>query len=353
MTFQRFLNQTPIAHDLPHFDPGPETDWFGIKALWYEGPQYRDKRTKVFAYIGYPNVKTGEKVPAVVLVHGGGGHAYPEWIRRWNEKGFAAIAMETTGYIPSEDWKGHVGTEEHVDGQYVHELYGELSETGYDLGPDNTEMHDFALPVENQWMYHAVADTILAHNLLLQDPKVDAAHIGIVGISWGASLRLLRSATIPDMLLPFRFTAAVILTVILVQNGYRLRFVNPRYKNNGVPQIALIGSKFLYYGNAGVRTPVSLSKETAFPIRQRERPARFCRSARICTILTGMVGIPTRATALHRLFPSADCPSFSSLPIFQAKAVSGSKSRFRRTFPGFPFVWSTVQHLWNMIVTIK
>lgn len=185
MTFQRFLNQTPIAHDLPHFDPGPETDWFGIKALWYEGPQYRDKRTKVFAYIGYPNVKTGEKVPAVVLVHGGGGHAYPEWIRRWNEKGFAAIAMETTGYIPSEDWKGHVGTEEHVDGQYVHELYGELSETGYDLGPDNTEMHDFALPVENQWMYHAVADTILAHNLLLQDPKVDAAHIGIVGISWG------------------------------------------------------------------------------------------------------------------------------------------------------------------------
>ena len=47
-------------------------------------------------------------------------------------------------------------------------------------------MLDCDLPLEKQWMYHAVADTILAHNILLKDEKVDPDKIGIIGISWGA-----------------------------------------------------------------------------------------------------------------------------------------------------------------------
>lgn len=191
MIFERFMDHTPEVHFMPDFDPNPSTDWYGIKALWYEGPQYKQHKTKVFAYIGYPQAKPGQKVPAVVLVHGGGGHAYPEWIRRWNEKGFAAIAMDTTGFLPSEQWKGLAGTEEHIEGQYVQELYGELAESGYVLGPNNSEMTDYDLPLEEQWMYHAVADTILAHNILIADNNVDASKIGIVGISWGAVITAL------------------------------------------------------------------------------------------------------------------------------------------------------------------
>lgn len=188
MQLEYFNNLKPDVHYIPEFDPKPSTDWYGIKALWYEGAHYREKKTKVFAYIGYPKVAEGEKVPAVVLVHGGGGHAYPEWIRQWNARGFAAIAMDTTGYIPAEEYKGIEGTEVPPDEtvKYVHELYGTIEEDGYTLGPDNSQMRDCDLPLEDQWMYHAVADTIIAHNILINDDKVDTDKIGIVGISWGA-----------------------------------------------------------------------------------------------------------------------------------------------------------------------
>jgi len=40
-------------------------------------------------------------------------------------------------------------------------------------------------PIEDQWMYHAVAAVIRGHSLLRSQPEVDAARIGITGISWG------------------------------------------------------------------------------------------------------------------------------------------------------------------------
>jgi hypothetical protein len=35
------------------------------------------------------------------------------------------------------------------------------------------------------WMYQCVTEVILAHNLLMQDERIDANKIGITGISWG------------------------------------------------------------------------------------------------------------------------------------------------------------------------
>ncbi len=43
-------------------------------------------------------------------------------------------------------------------------------------------------PREDQWTYHAVADAILAHSLLLSLPEVDASRTGLTGISWGGYL---------------------------------------------------------------------------------------------------------------------------------------------------------------------
>lgn len=185
--FWELCNVQPRFQYLPEFDPKPNTAWYGIKALWFEGTAYSGQKTKVFAYIGYPKEAEFEKVPAVVLVHGGEGHAFPEWIKKWNEKGFAAIAMDTTGYFPNEAWRGLVGTEEGTaKDKYDRRLYGQLAEEGYTVGPDNVDMRtDVALPLQEQWMYHAVADTILAHNILRQDERIDSERIGICGISWG------------------------------------------------------------------------------------------------------------------------------------------------------------------------
>ncbi|WP_315854359.1 prolyl oligopeptidase family serine peptidase [Rubripirellula lacrimiformis] len=40
-------------------------------------------------------------------------------------------------------------------------------------------------PIADQWMYHAVADTVLANSLLRSLPEVDADRVGVMGISWG------------------------------------------------------------------------------------------------------------------------------------------------------------------------
>lgn len=185
MNIEFFLHCVPKMKYLPSYDPKPETGWNGIKALWYEGASYKGKPTKVFAYIGIPEVQENRKVPAVVLVHGGGGHAYAEWIKIWNQRGYAAIAMDTTGYVPSNRCKGLTGIENGKNEEYVRELYGELEDDAYTLGPDNSEMKDYDFALGEQWIFHAVVDTILAHNILRADARVDQNKIGICGVSWG------------------------------------------------------------------------------------------------------------------------------------------------------------------------
>jgi hypothetical protein len=57
-------------------------------------------------------VPTAEPVSGVVLVHGGDGTAYRDWVRLWNERGYAAISIAHEGQAdrkhPEPEWKnGH------------------------------------------------------------------------------------------------------------------------------------------------------------------------------------------------------------------------------------------------------
>ena len=56
--------------------------------------------------------------------------------------------------------------------------------------------------LRNMWSYHAVADVILAHSLLLSFPEVDADKTVVTGISWGGYLTCLAAS------LDSRFKAA-------------------------------------------------------------------------------------------------------------------------------------------------
>ena len=42
-----------------------------IKAVFYTGLPYKGNPTRVFAWLGIPKLKPGEKDPGIVLVHGG------------------------------------------------------------------------------------------------------------------------------------------------------------------------------------------------------------------------------------------------------------------------------------------
>jgi len=155
--------------DLTSLYKAPKVEWAGsdgsVRSLYYAGEPYRGSATRVFAYYAAPKTATG-KLPAMVLVHGGGGKAFREWAELWAKRGYAAIAMDLAGKGP--------------DGKRLP-----------DGGPDQTHVQKFdhiARGIKTAWTYHAVANVIRAHSLLRSLPDVDADRTGITGISWGGYL---------------------------------------------------------------------------------------------------------------------------------------------------------------------
>jgi len=157
--------QAPKVHEAEGFKPEGT-----VRAIFYDALPWQGKPTRVFAWIGLPARRTG-KVPGIVVVHGGGGTAFKEWVQKWNDQGFAAISIAVEGQTDVNEnkakgrptWARHAFSGPARDGTFA----------------------DTKLPLKEQWMYHALADTMLAHSLLRSLPEVDASKIGVMGISWG------------------------------------------------------------------------------------------------------------------------------------------------------------------------
>lgn len=162
----------PKVYEVPTIHRVPNQDVGSIKAFFYETLDYKGQPTRAFAYLGIPESES--PVPAMVLIHGGGGTAFDEWVKIWNDRGYAAVSMSLEGHMPDENGKG--------------KLRHDYS------GPVRAGMfNDSAKAIEEQWMYHAVSNVMLAHSLLRSLPQVDADRIGMTGISWGGVLTSLIS----------------------------------------------------------------------------------------------------------------------------------------------------------------
>ena len=147
----------------------------GVQVTFFEGLPYKGKPTRVFAYYGVPPHAPGEKVPAMVLVHGGGGSAFYRWVKFWNSKGYAAISMDTCGAVSGNT----LGNEQRK--HFRHAWSGPSGWGGF----TKTEM---ASSNEDHWVYHAVAAVIRANSFMRSLPDVDPDRIGITGVSWGGLL---------------------------------------------------------------------------------------------------------------------------------------------------------------------
>ena len=161
------LSKPPAIH------PADDLQVDGVKAFFYEGSKYNGKTTRVFAYYGAPKTTDsgkGQKFPAMVLIHGGGGSAFDRWVTLWNSRGYAAIAMDLCGCVP-------VGTY----GNWKRHDFG--GPPGWDAS--FSQLDD---PIEDQWTFQAVSAIALGHSLLRSYPEVDADRIGATGISWGGYL---------------------------------------------------------------------------------------------------------------------------------------------------------------------
>lgn len=144
-----------------------------IKPIYYDGVKTKDAPTQVFAWLGVPH-RQGSDVPGIVLVHGGNGSAVYDWVRRWVDRGYAAIAMDLNGGVPAEDSSGNIVSKK--------------CKNGVPGTWDGFENSDRSL--EEQWMYHAINAVIRANSILESQPGVDAGNIGIIGFSWGGVVAL-------------------------------------------------------------------------------------------------------------------------------------------------------------------
>jgi dienelactone hydrolase len=177
-----------------------------IHSLLYAGEEYQGHPTEVFAFYASPrtlgrDVPTETKFPGVVLIHGGGGTAFAEWVQLWAERGYAAIAMDLAGSRPPDP------TFDSETGKVVgHQSDRKLRTRLPNGGPDHGHAEKFDTiggDHRDDWPFHAVASVIRAHTLLRSFPDVDAEHTAVTGISWGGYTTCL-VASLDD-----RFQAAV------------------------------------------------------------------------------------------------------------------------------------------------
>lgn len=192
-----------LKSDIPGFrtvdDNGP------IHSLVYQGEMINGQPTEVFAFYASPKtLKTlnGQtKVPGIVLIHGGGGTAFSDWVLMWANRGYAAIAMDLSGHQPPAPRYDQTG-KKILDYNHKRIERTRLEKGGLDQG--HVEKFDcIGGTIDDDWPYHAAANVMKAHTLLRSFPEVDPNRTAVTGISWGGYTTCL-AASLDD-----RFKAAV------------------------------------------------------------------------------------------------------------------------------------------------
>jgi dienelactone hydrolase len=169
VSFPSRLWSAPIFERAPQYD----REDVGVEAYFLQSVEYNGAPTNVFAFVGIPESATADKpAPGIVLVHGGGGTAFADWVKMWKDRGYAAIAIDTAGRIPTGSASLTSGANHSTESIKHH-------------GPDNTSYADCEKPAEEQYLYHAIAATVVANSFLSSLDRVDGSRIGLTGISGG------------------------------------------------------------------------------------------------------------------------------------------------------------------------
>ena len=197
--------------DLDDLAKPPKYRWVDetspIRSLIYKSEPMDGEPTEVFAFYATPGTLKGDPshdhdLPAVVLIHGGGGTAFAQWVEIWARRGYAAIAMDLSGRRPAAPQFNSETRALIVPPDY-HKIPRSRLEKG---GPEQGHPQKFDSvggEISDDWPYHAVASAIRAHSLIRSFPEVDADRTAVTGISWGGYLTCIVGS------LDNRFKAAV------------------------------------------------------------------------------------------------------------------------------------------------
>ena len=148
----------------------------GLKAVLIEGygpaegsknydtaepdPLSKKVKAEFFAYIGIPEGPVPEGgFPGIVMIHGGGGTAYPGWTQLWVKKGFAVIAL---------NW------------------YNQMSVPKAGVKNKNDVAREPLPGGKRNDHVSNIANMVLAHSLLRSLKEVNPEKTAFVGLSWGS-----------------------------------------------------------------------------------------------------------------------------------------------------------------------
>ena len=175
-----------------------------IRSLTFRSEAYQGADTDVFAFYATPGSISGDatldrNLPAVVLIHGGGGTAFAEWAWMWAKRGYAAIAMDLSGRRPVPP------KFDEKTGELISNLRAKRTrlERGGPEADHVAKFQNVGGDVTDDWQYHAVAAVMRSHSLVRSFPEVNGDRTAVTGISWGGYMTCL-VASLDD-----RFKAAV------------------------------------------------------------------------------------------------------------------------------------------------
>jgi len=132
-----------------------------IEEVYYQSRPYNGKPVRIFGYFCYP-LNSKKPLPALLIVHGGGGTASQKRASRWARHGYATFAIDLPGK-------------------------GERRRSSRSTGPNM----DVPTLLRGNYLVHAVAATRNAITYLSQRKEVDPQRIGMIGLSWGGVITLL------------------------------------------------------------------------------------------------------------------------------------------------------------------
>lgn len=163
--FSKELWNTPDSYEVEEEDVSENIKGIYLRSDW------NGKESYAFAYLGKPSIKK-DSYPAVLLLHGGAGSAYYQWVEKWTEKGYVALAVDLEGHVPNKD-------------ATLQSMPFELYQASEYEAPHNSNLEDENEDVTRTWLYYACKTAIIANSYLHSLEGVDKNQIGVTGVSWG------------------------------------------------------------------------------------------------------------------------------------------------------------------------
>jgi dienelactone hydrolase len=140
-----------------------------LTELTFTGMTHEGSKVRVYALFSIPAGK--DHLPGILHVHGGGQTVSPEWLRFWNDRGYAALTFNWGGAWPNRD--------KFTD-------WGKLTQGNH---RDAGAMAMATVPsVRASSWYLWTRISRRALSCLEQQPGVDSARLGIFGVSMGGTI---------------------------------------------------------------------------------------------------------------------------------------------------------------------